>query len=83
MTKIFKKIWLYLAIIVIAVVAAINMNTNANRYGLSDMELANAEALAQGEVIVGIPCAEVCKMCWCMWFWDDGEVDEAEGEPYV
>ena len=44
-----KKFGYIIALFVIAVVAAINLNANFNTYGLSDRQLANIEALAQGE----------------------------------
>ena len=44
-----KKFGYILAILVIVVVAAINMNVNSNKYELSDMSLANVEALATRE----------------------------------
>ena len=79
MLKIFKKIWLYLAIIVIAVVAAINMNANANRYGLSDMELANVEALAQCECEIGaFYCTGYPIVLVCVWTSDGYPYDVGE-----
>ena len=44
-----KKILYGFAVLTIAVVVAINMNVNSNRYSLSDLSLANAEALASNE----------------------------------
>ena len=55
MTK-FKKIWLYSVIFIIAVVAAISMNVNANQYGLTDMKLANIEVLATREGPDDVAC---------------------------
>ena len=54
--KILEKFGYILAILVIAVVSAMNMNVNSKSDGLSDMSLANVEALAKGEVVVEIPC---------------------------
>ena len=47
--KFLEKFGYILAILVITVVAAISMNLNSNKYGLSDMSLANVEALARSE----------------------------------
>lgn len=46
---------------------------------LSDIALANVEALAQGEVIIGTPCRETCINCWCIY---GGDI-WVDGEPYV
>ena len=54
----FKKFGYIIALFVIAVVAAINMNVSTNKYGLSDRQLTNVEALAQGQVII----EELCLM---------------------
>ncbi|MDR0538449.1 MAG: NVEALA domain-containing protein [Tannerellaceae bacterium] len=49
---------------------------------LSDVGLANVEALADAEVIWGHPCAHIC--CGvCMYFWWDGSVDEFLGQIYT
>ena len=45
----FKKFGYIIAILVIAVVAAINMNLDSNSYDLSDWQLANIEALSRDE----------------------------------
>ena len=45
----FKKFGYIIALFVIAVVAAINMNVSTNKYGLSDRQLTNIEALARNE----------------------------------
>ena len=45
-----KKKFLYgIAVLIIAVVVAINVNLNSKGDGLSDVSLANVEALAQSE----------------------------------
>ena len=46
---------------------------------MSDLALANVEALAQGEVIIGTPCRETCINCWCIY---GGDI-WVDGEPYV
>jgi hypothetical protein len=38
------------------------------------------EALAQGEVYVGVPCALICANCWCIYF---DPYEEIQGQPYV
>ena len=45
----FKKFGYIIALFVIVVVAAINMNVSTNKYGFSDRQLANVEALAKIE----------------------------------
>ena len=44
-----KKIFGSIAVLAIAAIAAFNININANENGLSDISLANVEALADGE----------------------------------
>ena len=52
-----KKILIGFAALVIAAVAALNVNFSTNGYKLSDISLANVEALANGEVVSGCcPC---------------------------
>lgn len=34
---------------------------------LSDLALMNVEALANGEVIIGVPCIHDCQYCWCYY----------------
>jgi len=55
-----KKILGFLAILVIAVVVAINIHANSNNYGLSDISLDNVEVLAKGEDVLS--CCEYT--CW-------------------
>jgi hypothetical protein len=51
-----KKILSGLALLVIAVVAAWNVNLGTNSYDWSTVSLANMEALAEETVIVNVPC---------------------------
>ena len=45
-----KKIFFYgVAVLIIAVVAAVNVNLHSHKNGLSDVSLANVEALARVE----------------------------------
>ena len=48
-----QKILGFLAVLLIAVVAAINIYTSSNKNGLSDISLANVEALAKNEEETG------------------------------
>ena len=68
------------AMIVLGVVANVKIATQKS--GLSDISLANVEALAGWEITVGRPCAQTCIDCICRYEWDDGEVDEIEGKFY-
>ena len=56
----FEKVGYIVAILAIAVVAAINLNVDSNRYVLSDTQLANIEALARSEGSGGD-----YKLCYC------------------
>ena len=47
---------------------------------LTDLTKANIEALAQGEVYVGVPCALICANCWCIYF---DPYEEIQVQPYV
>ena len=66
----YKKILGGIAIVAIAVVAAINMNVNSNRDELSDISLANVEALARDEINPVCPngCDKGNDGCFC-WQW--------------
>jgi len=44
-----KKLFFGFAVLAIAAVGTFTMNVNSNDYGLSDIALANVEALAQSE----------------------------------
>jgi len=51
-----KKILGGIAVVVIAATMALNINFSANNTSLSDLSLANVEALAQGEVYADCLC---------------------------
>ena len=56
-TKILRKLIYGFAFVAITAIAAVNLNMNANKYGLSDTQLANIEALARDEgVVFPYPC---------------------------
>ncbi|GHT65362.1 hypothetical protein AGMMS50239_24960 [Bacteroidia bacterium] len=67
-----KKIFGGIAVLAIAAVAAWNVNLNSQKSDLSDVFLANVEALAQGEsngsnykyVEPGAPGSGVACLCW-------------------
>ena len=75
-----KKIILAIAVIATAAIAGWNYQQNKQNVVLSDLAMENVEALAKGEVIVGVPCAQVCTNCWCVYF---DPYEEVEGEPYI
>ena len=58
-----KKIILAIAVIATAAIAGWNYQQNKQNVVLSDLAMENVEALAKGEVIVGVPCAQVCTNC--------------------
>lgn len=62
----------------LAAVAGYGVYTNQKAESMSDLMLANMEALANSEVIVGQPCACV-KDSWCMYFypWEQWEEEGA------
>jgi len=75
-----KKIFGLTTTALLAVTIAANVSIAKVKRGFSDISLANVEALAnEGTIVVGKPCIMDCQMCWCMWLWDDGEVDEEVG----
>ncbi|RNC63493.1 NVEALA domain-containing protein [Proteiniphilum sp. X52] len=51
---------------------------------LSDWALMNVEALANGEVIIGVPCMQTCSRCWCYYPPIDVDPNDywIQGEPY-
>lgn len=53
------------------------MKSDAN---LSDLALANVEALAQGEVIIETPCMQIDPMPLCHYFIEEGVI--IFGVPY-
>lgn len=60
-----RKVIGSLAVIAIVALAAFNINFNNQDVQLSSISLANVEAFAQGEVIIGTLSAQVCFNCWC------------------
>jgi hypothetical protein len=74
-----KKTLSVVIIAAVAIVAGWNYQQSENEMELSDLALANVEALADGEVIIGVPCAQVCQNCWCIYF---SPYEEVEGQPY-
>jgi hypothetical protein len=76
-----KKILGGIAILAIAAVAAFNVGFNSQSDGLSDVSLANVEALADGEVWIGIPCM-IVPGHYCHYFWPDGSDSILLGKPY-
>ena len=56
-----KKFLYGFAVLVIAVFAAVNIHLSSNKYGLSDVSLANVEALARNEG------SGPCSMCILDW----------------
>ena len=64
-----KKLLYGFAVLAIAAVAAVNVNLRSNRYGLSDVSLANVEALARTETTeefaaIGCECSEDKEYCY-------------------
>ena len=74
-----KKILSTAIIATVAIVAGLDYQQGKTDVKLSDLALANVEALADGEVIIGVPCAQVCQNCWCIYF---SPYEEVEGQPY-
>lgn len=74
-----KKMIGIIAAIIIAVVAGYNVYSSQNNRNLTDLALANVDALASGEVIIGTICVTTCTYCWCGYFPEDYWAD---GEPY-
>jgi len=59
-----KNIFVGVAVIAIAAVAAWNMNISSKPNGMSNVKLANIEALAEETTIVTVPCySEQNKTC--------------------
>jgi hypothetical protein len=61
-----KKILGGIAILAIAAVAAFNVGFNSQSDDLSDVLLANVEALADGEVLIGAPC-RIVNFYYCLY----------------
>ena len=75
-----KKIFGAVLIAAMAVAAGWNYQQNKQSVELSDLAMANVEALADPDIIVGVPCAQVCQNCWCIYF---DPYEEVEGQPYI
>lgn len=75
-----KKIFATLIVAVVAMFASYNIYQSQNAVSLSDLALANVEALAGGEIEIGVICATTCINCWCGYLPGDYWAD---GEPYV
>ena len=73
-----KKIIGGIAALAFAIAITMNLNIAKSNTNMSDMMLANIEALAKPEVIaiieVGFPCYD-CTNCGCIWIWSDGTWD--------
>ena len=66
-----KKILYFGTAFVITALAAINVNVNSQKRGLSDPSLANVEALARNEINEDCPngCLDNGSGCWCyQWY---------------
>ena len=74
-----KKIIKLAMVTVVAAVVGMGIYSSQKADVASDIALANVEALAQGEVIIGTPCRETCINCWCIY---GGDI-WVDGEPYV
>lgn len=68
-----KKIIGGIAVAAIALTMALNMNFSTKNNNLSNISLANVEALAQGEGYVDCYCMSWNTSEWCMLFWSDGD----------
>ena len=58
-----KKILYFGIAFVITALAAINVNVNSYKRGLSDVSLANVEALARNEIVIGPFCIQADNFC--------------------
>ncbi|MCR6503198.1 NVEALA domain-containing protein [Bacteroides sp. KH569_7] len=73
-----KKIMRVAFVAAFAAIAGYSVYESQKVDVISDLMLANTEALANSEVIVGQPCACV-KYSWCMYFypWEQWEEEGA------
>ena len=73
-----RKLFGIIAMAAIAAVAGWNFSQSQNEVELSDLALANVEALAWDEIIVGQPCACV-KNSYCLYYypWEQWEEEGA------
>lgn len=75
-----KKVLLTVAVVATAAIAGWNYQQNQQSIELSDLAMENINALATPEVGIGVPCAQVCTNCWCVYF---NPYEEYEGRPYI
>lgn len=67
-----KKILGIIAVVAIAAFSGYHAYSSRNNANLSDLTMANIDALAQTtEVDFGVICATVCRDCWCYYVEDD------------
>ncbi|WP_313382149.1 NVEALA domain-containing protein [Proteiniphilum saccharofermentans] len=73
---------LFALVLLVATGYGVSQNLKSDT-GLSDLALMNAEALANGEVIIGPACMNTCSTCWCIWLGPGpGDYYETRGEFY-
>ena len=78
-----KKFVAAVALVAVALFSGVSAYNNANDVELSDLEFANVEALAGGEIIIYPPCMWQ-PYSWCLYLHPDPNDDfELEGDPYV
>ena len=71
-----KKLFYGVAVLIIAVVAAININLNSKNYKFSDVFLTNVEALASEDNDHCPGCAPSGNGCYCkVWYPTCGEYE--------
>ena len=69
------------AVAVVAAVAGVGVYSSQKADAMSDIALANMEALAQGEVVVGPPC-QSDPYSWCIYMTSWGYYVEIQGLMY-
>jgi hypothetical protein len=79
-TKSKKTVLGFIAVSAIAALAAVNVSINKQGDKLSDVSLANVEALAL-EIQIGAPCMEK-NNSECVYNWADGTTTILDGYPY-
>lgn len=78
-----KKVYLKVAMVaVVAAVVGMGIYSSQKADVASDIALANVEALAQGEVIIGYPCQSV-RNSWCYYITQWGYTAVIEGLMYA
>jgi Tfp pilus assembly protein PilO len=64
-----KRILVSIFVVAVVAVAGWNFSQSKSEAALSDIALANVEALAVESDIVFLPlCAQICGNCWCIYF---------------